>query len=225
MFILEKDKNSFFFRHYFVIFDLSWRWMVFGLRRFSEVKSCVCTYTLCLFDKVQICLFRLFSWFFTFGDLSWPGDWLLFQICDLRWPLMTSRLLLESRRPDRHFDIYFIIYYRSSKFALFRNFWPRVTFVDLVIPFFEKLTSRASFSYTIYPLSKTFENWPFFGIFDLRWSLLTSWPLFLKSWRQERHFDIQFTHFQWLLKFDPEWPQICNLTSNPKLLFLKSFLG
>ena len=64
----------------------------------------------------------------------------------------------------------------------FRNFWPRVTFVDLVIPFFEKLTSRASFSYTIYPLSKTFENWPFFGIFDLRWPLLTSWPLFWKAY-------------------------------------------
>ena len=41
-----------------------------------------------------------------------------------------------------------------------------------------------------------------FGISDLGWPLLTSFSLFLKSWSRERHFDIQFTHFQWLLKFD-----------------------
>ena len=48
----------------------------------------------------------------------------------------------------------------------------------------------------------TFEIWPFFRIFDLGWPLLTSWPLFLKSWRQERHFNIHFIHFRWLLKYD-----------------------
>ena len=47
-----------------------------------------------------------------------------------------------------------------------------------------------------------FEIWPIFGIFDLRWPLFTSWPVFLKSWRQERHFDIHFTYFKWSLKFD-----------------------
>ena len=31
---------------------------------------------------------------------------------------------------------------------------------------------------------------------------------FLKSWRQERHFDKQFIHFQWSFKFDPKWPKI-----------------
>ena len=37
---------------------------------------------------------------------------------------------------------------------------------------------------------------------------------FLKSWHQERHFDIQFSHFQWTPKFDPKWAQIWNLTPN-----------
>ena len=59
-----------------------------------------------------------------------------------------------------------------------------------------------------------FEIWPFFVICDLWWPLLTSWPLFLKKWRQERHFDIQFTHFPWNSKFDPKWPKIWNLTPN-----------
>ena len=77
-----------------------------------------------------------------------------------------------------------------------------MTFYHLVTRFIRKLTAKASFLYTINPLSMTFEIWPIFGNFDLGWPLLTSWPLFLKSWRQERHFDIPFTYFQWFLKFD-----------------------
>ena len=62
----------------------------------------------------------------------------------------------------------------------FRNFWPRVTFVDLVIPFFEKLTPRASVWYIFYHILPKFEIWPFLGIFDLGWPFLNSgdlwWP-------------------------------------------------
>ena len=43
----------------------------------------------------------------------------------------------------------------------------------------------------------------------------SAYLLFSRIWRHERHFDIQFTQFQWTLKFDPEWPQIWNLTPNP----------
>ena len=42
----------------------------------------------------------------------------------------------------------------------------------------------------------------FFGLFDLRWPYMTSWHLSSVSWIQERHYDIPFTHFQSLLKFD-----------------------
>ena len=135
MFILEKDKNSFFFRHYFVIFDLSWRWIVFGLRRFSEVKSLVCTYTLCLFDKVQICLFRLF---FVIFYLRWPFmTWRLTFIPDL-WPQMTSDdLTLTSRKQTSRPSFWYIIYHLLPKFKIcpFSEFltsgdlcWPRDPF-------------------------------------------------------------------------------------------------
>ena len=60
------------------------------------------------------------------------------------------------------------------------------------------------------------QNLTYFGIFDLEWPLVTLRPLFLKSLRRERHFDIQFTHFQStsnLTLYDPKfeiWPQTKN---------------
>ena len=62
--------------------------------------------------------------------------WPIFGIFDLGWPLLTSfHLFLKSLRQERQFDIYFIIFYQSSKFDLFWGFltsgdlfWPRVTF-------------------------------------------------------------------------------------------------
>ena len=87
--------------------------------------------------------FDLSSEFLTSGDLSWPRD----------------PFFLKSFLQERQFDIYFMIFYQSSKFDLFWGFltlsdlfWPWVTFVDLLTRFLEKLTSRASFWYTIYPL-------------------------------------------------------------------------
>ena len=48
---------------------------------------------------------------------------LLFQIYDLRWPHVTSRLLFfETRRQERHFEIQFIIFQKSPKFDLFFGF-------------------------------------------------------------------------------------------------------
>ena len=124
--------------------------------------------------------FDLFSEFLTSVDLCWPRD-PFFWKADVKSVILIYHLLT--------FNEFWNLTY-------FRNFWPRMTFVDLVTPFFEKLTSRASFWYIIYSLSMTFEIWPIFGIFDLGWPFLTPWPLLSKSWRQERHFDIQFTHFQ-----------------------------
>ena len=142
--------------------------------------------------------------FLTSGDLC--------CLVTLFWKADVKSIILTLNLPT---------YNKFWNLTYFRNFWPGVTFVDLVTLFFEKLTSRASFWYTIYPLAMTFEIWPIFGIFDLGWPLLTSWPLFLKSWRQERHFDIQFTTLQRLLKFDPKWPQIFNLTPNLNFFFWK----
>ena len=51
-------------------------------------------------------------------------------------------------------------------------------------------------------------------IFDLEWPRMTLKSTFLKSWCQELHFDIWFADFASVLKFDPKWPQICNLTPN-----------
>ena len=112
-----------------------------------------------------------------------------------------------------------ILYLRSTKFeiCLFWLFFSRFfTFDDLETNFSSRfMTSddlwwprvyffgeqRPLFWYIICYIFSKFEIWPFWEIFDLGWPFLTSWPLFLKSWRHERHFDIQFTDFQWLLKF------------------------
>ena len=120
-----------------------------------------------------------------------------------RWPLVTSRPLFWKADVKSVILIYNLSILKEVwNLTYFRNFWPPLTFVHLVTRFFEKLTSRASFWYTIYPLLMKFEIWPIFGIFDLRWPFFTSWPVFLKNWRQERHFDIHFTYFKWSLKFD-----------------------
>ena len=113
---------------------------------------------------------------------------------------LTFTLRKQTSRPSFWYIIHHLL--TKSEICFFSEFWPQVTFYDLVTLFIRKLKSRASLWYTIYPLSMTLEIWPIFGIFDLGWPLLTSWSLFLKSWRQERHFDIHFIHFRWLLKYD-----------------------
>ena len=73
---------------------------------------------------------------------------------------------------------------------------------------FLKLTPRASFWYTIYPISN-FEIWTIFCNFCLP---VTSGDLvtpFFEKITPKGHFYIQFTHFQWISKFDP---QIWNYT-------------
>ena len=62
------------------------------------------------------------------------------------------------------------------------------------------------------PYSIKLKNLTYFWDFWPGWDPVTSRALFSKRWRQERHFDIQFTHFQRTSKFDPTWPQIWNLT-------------
>ena len=99
------------------------------------------------------------------------------------------------------------------KFELFRDFWPQVTFYDLVTPFISKLNSRASLWYTIYPLSITFEVSPIFGIFDLGWPLLTSFHLFFEKltsrasvWYIFYHILSKFEIWPFLGIFDLGWP-------------------
>ena len=108
------------------------------------------------------------------------------------WRTEISKLIQSKFRPN-------------SDFTYFWNFWARMTSGDLATPFFEKLKSRASFWYTLYPLSMTFEIWPIFRIFDLGWPLVTSWPPFFKSLRQEGQFDIYFMIFYQSSKFDLFW--------------------
>ena len=68
-----------------------------------------------------------------------------------------------------------------------------------------------------------FMNEDFLAIFDLGWPRMTLTSALMKRWCQELHFDIWFSDFASILKFDPKWPQICNLTPNSKF-FLERML-
>ena len=91
------------------------------------------------------------------------------------------------------------MYWQSSKIDIFRDFWPQV------------LTARASFLYTINPISMTFEIWPIFEIFELGWPLLPSWPLFWKADIESviliYHLSI-FNDFWNLTYFQNFWPWV-----------------
>ena len=107
--------------------------------------------------------------FSAISDLKWP--WMTF-ICHF-WPYRTFVALetyfLKTISPRAShwkrlkFDLYlrFVtsndlmwrLLFQSSKFDLFHDFWPQMTSDDLAIPFFEKLSSRASFWYIIYLIS------------------------------------------------------------------------
>ena len=122
---------------------------------------------------------------------------------DLRWPHVTSRVLfIRKRRHDRHFDNHLWYFIKIQNLTFSENFSPQVTSYDLETPFTRKLTSRASFWYIIYNNLSKFEIWSFLAIFDLGLPLMTSRHLSLESWRQERHFDIQFIMFNPSPKFD-----------------------
>ena len=122
--------------------------------------------------------------------LFWP----LSAIFDLWWPLMTSGgTFLKTSRQELHFEVQFVYFQSSSKFDLFWDFWPFMTFNDLETNFFENLTSRASFWGIIWLFSCKFEIWPFwpfFVIFDLEWPRVTLKIVFVKRRGQELHFDV-----------------------------------
>ena len=88
--------------------------------------------------------FDLYSEFVTSNDLCRPLDYFY-------WKIDVKGVIL----------IYNLPYFMKVKnLTYFSDFWPRVTSSDLAKSFFEILTSRASFWYTIYPLSTYFEIWP-----------------------------------------------------------------
>ena len=92
--------------------------------------------------------------------------------------------------------------------------WPRDTFLQ-----------KAESVILIYNLLYLIQvrNLTFFDIFDLEWPFMTLRHLSSESWRQERHFDIQFIPLYWGSKFDPKWPKIWNLTLN-SYFFLEMFI-
>ena len=149
--------------------------------------------------------FDLFSEFLTSGDLCWPRDpffWkayvksvrliyitsyfikvrnsTFFRIFDLGWPLLTSwPLFSKSLRLERQIDIYYIIFYQSSKFDLFWGFltagdlfWPRVTFFQKACA--ETVILIYSLSYFLKVRNLTFfgDFWPSVTFFDLGWPFI-----------------------------------------------------
>ena len=116
--------------------DLLWPRQTFHQK--AEVKSVIIIYHLPTFnDFLNLTYFRNL----TSGDLCWPRD-PFFWKADVKSVILIYTLST--------FDDFW-------NMTFFPNFWPRVTFVDLLTPFFEKLTSKPSFWYTIYPPSMTFE--------------------------------------------------------------------
>ena len=125
------------------IIDLSWPFMT-SSHHFSESRRQERHFDIQFIHFQWLLKFDLFSEFLTSGDLCWPR-FLFF------WKAEVKSVILIYNLP---------IFNDFWNLTYFRNFSPRVTFVDLVTPFFEKLRSRASFWYMIYPLLMTFEIWP-----------------------------------------------------------------
>ena len=128
------------------------------------------------------------------------------------WPLVTSIDLetnfLKRFAQELHFWEQFVYYLKRLKFDLYSEF---VTSNDLCRPldyFYWKVDVKGVILIYNLPYFMKVKNLTYFQIFDLGWPRVTSRGLFLKFWRQERHFDIQFTHFQRISKFDPKWAEI-----------------
>ena len=77
---------------------------------------------------------------------------------------MTSRLTFsESIRQMRHFDLQFTLFLKNSKFDLFWDFWPRVTFYDLATSFLKNWRQERHFDiqFTPFPWNSKFDpKWP-----------------------------------------------------------------
>ena len=118
-----------------------------------------------------------------------------------------------------------------GSFAIFDDlWWPLMTYDDFFWPrdqFFSKafvksfiltynlLTFYEVWNLTFFPLLSSFDKDKnltflglFFAIFDLWWPFLTLWITFLKSSRQELHFEVYFVYFWRCPKFDPICPQM-----------------
>ena len=107
-----------------------------------------------------------------------------------------------------------LIFFGKNDFNVLNLWWPREYF-------FWQVDVKSVIWLNNLPYFVKVQNLTYFQIFDLGWPLVTLRSRFLKSWRQERHFDIQFTHFQWTSKFDPKWSEICNLTQNEKFFYIE----
>ena len=75
---------------------------------------------------------------------------------------------------------------------------------DFVTTYFWKLTAIASVWYIILPYFIKIQNLTYHWNF---WPLVTLRLFFLKSWRQERYFDVKILNITENLKFDT-WPDI-----------------
>ena len=112
------------FSEFLTLGDLFWPRVTFFQK--ADAKTVILIYSLPIFNEVRN---------LTLNDPKFES-WPIFGIFDLGWPLLTSwSLFLKSLRQERQFDIYFIIFYQSSKFDLFWGFltlgdlfWPRLTF-------------------------------------------------------------------------------------------------
>ena len=150
---------------------------------------------------------------------KWPHHWPHILYSRDFWPLVTSIDLetnfLKRFAQELHFWVQFVYYLKRLKFYLYSEF---VTSNDLFRPldyFYWKVDVKGVILIYNLPYFMKVKNLTYFSDF---WPRVTSSDLaksFLKFSRQERHFDIQFTHFQRISKFDPKWAEICNLTPNP----------
>ena len=127
-----------------------------------------------------------------------------FEIFDLRWPWMTFTPVFPKGGYQKfHFQTWYPYFasilnlknFEISPFlAIFDLLWPQITSRVLQSNFFKKLISKAKFLGIIRPLLKKIGIWPFFEIFDPRWSRMTLKPAFLKSWYQQLHFEVSFVY-------------------------------
>ena len=115
----------------------------------------------------------------------------------LWWPFLTSRqTFLKSSHQELHFEdnlSSFEKVWNLTFLGLFSRFWPLITSNDLETNFPSMRTWSSSFWGMICILLMEFKIWPFcsvFAIFDLWWPFLTLRLTFLKSSRQELHFEV-----------------------------------
>ena len=137
-----------------------------------------------------------FGSFAIFDDLWWP----LMTYDDLFWPRdqFFSKASVKSFILTYNLFTFYEVWNLTFFLLFFDLCWPCLTLRPNLMTFFEKLLPRASFWGIICILLIKIKIWPFeafFAIFDLCWPFRTLRPTFLKSSRQELHFDVSFVYF------------------------------